>query len=211
MIIYLLLSACSPPAEDTATTAVSVPSLEAPPAGEGFQMAMTGVAPAYAETWLCHVYDLATTDVSPVNRVEFLEDDGMHHMTVSTTALGGYPLENGTYDCADLYADPQLMAAQTTIFGNQGSGEGEMQLPEGVVAMVPAGIQVIHEVHYVNPTADDVLLYAYVNAWTIPQDEVTDTIWGGQVRDETIHLPAQQTTTINITQNLTCFFLLLIR
>lgn len=191
-VITLVLLACTGASSDSVAPQ---PTLDPPPDGQGFQMAMSGVAPAYAEAWLCEVYNLPTTDVAAVNHVEFLENEGMHHMTVSTTALGGLTLEDGSYDCADLYADPAFMESQTTIFGNQGTGSGEMTLPEGVAAMIPAGIQVIHEVHYVNPTAEDVPLYAYVNAWTIPTEDVTDTIWGGQVRDEQIHIPAQSTKT----------------
>lgn len=191
-MLFLLL-ACSP--VDDTKGAEPIPVLDPPAEGEGFQMALTGTAPPYSETWLCNVYDLDTTDLSPVNRVDFLENAGTHHMTVSTTALSGYSLEPGTRDCADVYADPAFMEAQTTMFGSQGTAEGTIQLPEGVVAMVPAGIQVIHEVHYVNSTDTEVPLYAYVNALTIDESDVVDTIWGGQVRDETITIPARSTTT----------------
>ncbi len=192
-MLALLLACTDPTAKDTA--GVDMPTLAPPAPGEGFQMAMTGSVAPFSEAWLCEVYDLTTTDVSAVNRVEFLENEGMHHMTASTTALSGYRLEPGSYDCNDLYADPRLMEEQVTMFGNQGSGEGVIQLPEGVVAVVPAGIQVIQEVHYVNPTDVEVPLFAYVNAWTIPMEDVVTTIWGGQVRDETIRIPPQSTHT----------------
>jgi hypothetical protein len=116
-------------------------------------------------------------------------------MTVSTTALSTTRLEAGTYDCDTLYGGSSLMEDAVMMFGSQGAAEGEITLAEGVVAQVPAGIQVVHEIHYVNATSEEVPLYSYLNAWTIPDDEVTDTIWGGQVRDEALELPPQQVTT----------------
>lgn len=195
--LALLLAGCSPadvPADDTAPVA-EIPTLEPPPAGQGFQVSITGVAPARSETWLCIVYDLETTDLAAVNRVEFLQNEGTHHMTLSTTALSTTPLEPGTYDCADLYTTGDVMQDVVMIFGNQGTAEGTLELPEGVAALVPAGIQLVHEVHYVNGSDTDVQLYSYLNGWTIPTSEVTDSIWGSQVRDETIEIPAHDTHT----------------
>ncbi len=40
--------------------------------------------------------------------------------------------------------------------GNQGDAEGTRVLPEGVAAMLPGGIQVRHEIHYVNSFREEV-------------------------------------------------------
>jgi hypothetical protein len=64
-------------------------------------------------------------------------------------------------------------------------------LPEGVAATLPAGIQILHEVHYVNTTSEEVPIYSYINGLTIPESEVVDGIWGGSVRDEHIEIPPQ--------------------
>jgi hypothetical protein len=183
-----LLLACSPDPADSAD-ADAIPSLDPPAAGEGVQMAITGTAPPNAETWLCVVYDLETTELTSVNRVEYLQTAGTHHMTISTTAMGER-IEPGTYNCADLYADSSMMENAIMMFGSQGDESGDLRLPEGVVAQVPAGIQIVHEIHYLNTGPDEVPLYSYVNAYSIPESEVTGTIWGGQVRDETIEIPA---------------------
>ncbi len=189
----LFFLACT--AEPVDTGASQLPTLDPPTAGEGFQAKMSGTVAPYSEAWLCAVYDLDTTDLSPVNWVEYLQNDGTHHMTLSTTVLADTPLEPGTYDCNELYTESSLMEDAVMMFGNQGSAEGILALPEGVVAMVPAGIQVVHELHYVNPGDEEIELYSYLNAYTIPADEVTDSIWGGQVRDETITVPAGSTAT----------------
>lgn len=194
MFLLAVIVACSQPSTDTGE-APGIPTLEPPPEGEGFQVSMFGLAPAHEEVWLCSVYDLPTDDYAAVNSVQYLQNEGTHHMTLSTTVLAPEPLAPGDYDCADLYADTSLMEDVVMMFGNQGEAEGTLSLPEGVAANLPAGIQVMHEVHYVNPTDEDVQIYSYLNGWTIPQDEVVEGIWGGSVRDEYIQIPAHETHT----------------
>ena len=190
----ILLAACTTEADDSAVES-GIPVLEPPPSGAGFQVSMLGKAPAFSEVWLCEVYALPTTDPSAVNWVDYLQNAGTHHMTLSTTAMSETPIEPGSYDCADLYADTTLMQDVVMMFGTQGEPEGRLQLPEGVAANLPAGIQLLHEVHYVNTTAEDVDIYSYLNGWTIPQDEVVSGIWGGSVRDEHINIPPASTHT----------------
>ncbi len=191
LVLGLLLSCGGKSDPADSAGGAGIPVLEPPPAGEGFQLKMTGfTAPPYEEVWVCSVYDAPNTAYAAVNRVEYLQNEGTHHMTLSTVALSGHVLEPGMYDCNDLYGNASLMEDQVMFFGNQGAGEGEMQLPAGTVANLPPNLQVIHEVHYVNPTDQPVELFSYVNGWTIPSDEVTEMIWGGQVRDETISIPA---------------------
>lgn len=183
----LFLFACAEPTPSD--TSAEIPVLEPPAEEDGFQVSMFGTAPANSEVWLCSVYDLPTDDATAVNAVQFLQNEGTHHMTLSTTALADEPLAPGDYDCADLYADSSLMEDVVMMFGNQGDAEGTLSLPEGVAAQLPAGIQVLQEIHYVNPTDQEVALYSYLNALTIPEEEVVDGIWGGSVRDEHIVVP----------------------
>ena len=184
-----LIVACGPSNSDTEEIPPGVEPLAPPLAGEGFQMSMEATAPALTEAWLCKVYDLPTTSLSNVNRIEYQQNFGTHHMTLSTQALAGKRMEPGDYDCHDLYADPELMATAVNLFGGQGDAEGVVQLPEGVAAQIPAGIQVLHELHYVNFTDEPVRLYSRVNAWTIPDEQVVSGIWGGQARDEYLEIP----------------------
>ncbi len=182
----LLLAAC------TGTDADSEPVglLDPPPEGYGFQLEMTAEAPPYSEVWTCEVYTVDTTEVAYVNWIEFTQNAGTHHMTLSTPNLGsGLVLEEGTHDCEELYLE--TMDDLTMIYGNQGAAEGEMHLPEGVAASLPPALQILHEIHYVNATDEPVDLYSRVNAWTLLESEVTEGIWGGSVRDENIEIPAQ--------------------
>ena len=164
--------------------------LEPPPEGEGFQLEMTGHAPAFTEVWHCEVYDVPTNLISYVNWIEFTQNEGTHHMTLSVPNLGTtIDIENGSYDCKDIYES--TMGAWTMIYGNQGTAEGEMHLPDGVAASLPPNMKMLHEVHYVNASSESVDLYSRVNAWTIPEGQVEEGIWGGSVRDENIFIPPQ--------------------
>jgi len=67
--------------------------------------------------------------------------------------------------------------------------EDTVQLPPGVVAEVPAQTPFLFEVHYVNTSDEDVEVNSYVNAYTIWPEQVTNSIWGGPVRDRHINIP----------------------
>jgi hypothetical protein len=184
--------ACAPAPDGKPGDAAPPHPTLAPPAPEdGFQVSMFGTAPAYSEVWLCEVYNLPTAATAHVNEVVYLENPGTHHMTLSTTALSQTAIPPGTYDCNDLYADTTLMEDIVMMFGSQGEAEGRLQLPAGIAASLPPGIQVLHEVHYVNSTDAEVPIYSYINALTIPEDEVVGGVWGGSVRDEDISIPAE--------------------
>jgi len=193
----LLLVGCSK--DDVADTAGAGgdPGYLAPPdPSEGFQLSMTTTAPAYTEVWDCAVYYLPTDEIENVNWIQFKQNSGTHHMTLSTLGLtGSTGLPQGQYPCSEIYGDSSLMQDQIMFYGNQGTAEGEMHLPEGVAATFPAGLEVIHEVHYVNTTDEAVELYSHLNAYTIPDSEVIEGIWGGSVRDEHINIPAASTHT----------------
>lgn len=77
------------------------------------------------------MYDIPTTAAAAVNSVEYLQTDGTHHMTLSTTALAETPIEPGDYDCADLYANSSVMQDVVMMFGNQGDAAGTLTLPDG--------------------------------------------------------------------------------
>ncbi len=186
--VLFVLGACGSPPADSGSPA-GIPVLDPPPDGQGFQVSLFGTAPPNTEVWTCGVYDLPTDEEVSVNSVQYLQNEGTHHLTLSTTVLSDTPIEPGTYDCNDLYADTALMEDVVMMFGNQGEAEGTLALPEGVAATLPPGIQLLHEIHYVNTTAEEVPLYSYLNGWTIPTDEVTAGIWGGSVRDEYIQIP----------------------
>ena len=191
MLWAVLMFGCSKETVDSAESGVQLWDPPAP--GEGVQLAMDYTVPAYTEAWKCLVYRLETDTVSHVNRLEYQQNYGMHHITISTTGFVGGQIEPGLYDCESLLME--AMDDTMMIFGSQGYEEGVIQLPEGVAASVPAGIDVIHELHYVNTTDKPVDLYSRINAYTISAEEMTEGIWGGNVRDEHINIPANSSHT----------------
>jgi hypothetical protein len=160
----------------------------APAPEDGFQMSMSTTAPAGTEIWRCAVYDIPTEDWAPVNRVESLQNDFMHHMDVMALAFTGVKLEPGMYDCDDLYANHPGLMDGLILYASQ-EGTQTIQLPEGTVAHLPPGLRVLHAVHYVNTTSEDVDVFSYVNAYTIHPRDIVETIWGEAVRDVNLEIP----------------------
>lgn len=170
----------------------SKPSDLVPPSPDaGFQMGIDTRAEAGSEIWKCVVADLPTTDFSAVNRVESLQSPGVHHMDVMALGLLDLPIEPGTYDCDDLYGQhAEMMEEGIFLFATQNERES-LQLPDRTVALIPAGLRVMVEIHYVNPLPWAVDVWSRINAWTIPLEEMEEQIWGSAVRTVDIDIPAR--------------------
>ena len=181
------ISCSSTKSTDSADTVSSVAFLEVPPPDQGFQLAFDFTAEPYSEVWKCYVHRLDTTEMKYVNSVEYQQNPGMHHMTISTTGFVGGQIEPGLYDCKELYE--AQMDSLIMMFGAQGTDHESLQFPTGVAVSIPANIDIVHEVHYVNTIDEPVQLYSRVNAYTIDSTTVTDGVWGGNVRDENIFIP----------------------
>ena len=188
----ILLTACASGETDSSSPETEPETLAPPDSSDGFQFSFSTTVEPYTEAWVCSVYPAPYTELSPVNWIEYQVTPGMHHMTLATPSLFGSVLDPGVYDCQTLLNEQMGEDSDYTMFFGLGSGEpeGTQHLPEGVVANMPAGLDVIHEIHYVNATAEPIEVSAYVNAYTIPTSEVTEGIWGGQIRDENIQIPA---------------------
>ncbi len=189
----LLVAACDPPG---ASVDEVDDTLEPPPEGGGFQLSIDTEAPPRSEIWKCFVYPMPHEEISAVQSVEYIQTPGTHHMTLSTLGFNSAGLiPHGEYDCEELYGESSLMQDQVMFFGAQGTDRETLSLPEGTVANFPLNMDVIHEVHFVNVSDEPVHIFSRVNAYTIPQDMIEEQIWGGQVRDETIEIPAGGTKT----------------
>lgn len=194
LLSALLLAAGCPAAGPSAD--VVDDTLEPPLEGQGFQLSIDVTAPPGEEVWKCVVYPMPHEEISAVNSVEYIQSPGMHHMTLSTLGFNSADrIAHGEYDCETLYGESSLMQDQVMFFGAQGQDRDTMNLPENTAANFPLNMDVIHEVHFVNVSDEPVQVFSRVNAYTIPQDTVDEQIWGGQVRDETISIPAGGTAT----------------
>lgn len=169
-----------------------VEPLEEPPFGEGFQLVMDTTAPAGQEIWACRVFSRLPAEglFQYVNVAESRQTPGMHHADLMTFFYTGVDLAPGDYDCGDLYSTyPELMEDGVFIYTSQ-LAEDSVTLPEGIVAPLPSDAAYMYEVHYVNVSDEDVDVVSYLNAWTIPQEEVAGSINGDVNRDLDIHIPA---------------------
>ena len=161
-----------------------------PMPGEGFQMGITTKAPAGEEIWKCWVEELPLDGLTAVNRVEVLQTPGVHHMDIMALGLLGLPIEPGMHECDELYDTyAEMMEEGIFLFASQESA-GELVLPEGIAAVLPGRLQIMVEVHYVNPTPREVEVWSRVNAYTMPMNDVQDQIWGSAARDVDINIPA---------------------
>lgn len=146
------------------------------------------------EIWRCLVTKLPEWEgFRAVNRVASLQTDGVHHMNVMALALSGVSLERGMHDCRDLYTGhPELMENGVYIYASQ-VAESEILLPQGVAAMIPGGIDIMVEMHFINTTEEPVDVFSRINAYWM-DGEVADSIWGHTVRDVAIDIPARSKT-----------------
>jgi hypothetical protein len=179
----------TPAAPDAAVIDPNNP-LPPPHPSEGVQFAYDAIAPAGAEIWKCKIGSIpgvAGGGFLEFNRVESKQSAGMHHMDLAV--LTQTELPDGEYDCDELYAaHPELMD-EIIIYASQQETQ-MLQLPPGVVAEVPSAIKTMMEIHYVNVSDAEQPVFSRVNAYWIPASEVTQTIWGGAVRDRNLNIPA---------------------
>lgn len=183
----LLLTACSsdpvdPPVDDS--------ELSPPASGEGIQLEHRVIVEPGQEVWSCRVSQLDSDDAMFINHVESVQNDAMHHMDLMAIALAAPDLAPGDYGCNEVYAQyPQLMDQGITVYASQQSAQ-EVVLPERTAAMLPPRTLLMHEIHFVNPTDEAVEAYSLINAYAYPAGMVSETIWGGAVRDLEINIPA---------------------
>ena len=172
------------------------PLLEPPAEGTGFQVSYETMAPPMTEIWKCNLQALPNSRVININEAESRITPGIHHQTLTLLlGLGDLEaLEPGEYDCRELYdAYPALMEDAIQLYGAQ-SAEQSIDLGPGIVAQLPPRLLALHEIHYFNNTPEELLVQSYLNAYTVENTEVEDTIWGFSVRDEHLSIPARGST-----------------
>lgn len=172
----------------------AVEPLPPPAADEGFQVSIHASAAPGQEIWKCEVIPFLPGEgeelFSFVNRVQSRQNAGVHHADLMTLFYTGLQIEPGQYDCADLYAEhTELMEEGMIVYGAQ-LADATIQLPAGVAAAVPRDSAYMLEVHYVNASLEPVDVATYINAYTMPSDQVVDTIAGDANRDFDIAVPA---------------------
>jgi len=162
--------------------------LPPPPADRGIQVSLERVVQPGEEVWMCRVFDLPSKRFYPVNHVESVQNESMHHMDLIATALATSDLEPGDYDCKDVYERyPNLMEDGIIVYASQ-QQQQSIELPPGTVANLLPHMRMMHEIHFVNPTDEPITAFSKINAYEYKGD-VEMEIWGGAVRDLAIDIP----------------------
>jgi hypothetical protein len=164
-----------------------------PAAEESIEISFSVTAAPGEEIWKCNVTDLPTDTYFNVNRVVSSQNEAVHHMDLMAVALAAPDLQPGSYDCDELYRQyPRLMDDGIIIYASQ-QAEQQILLPEGVVAELLPKLRVMHEIHFVNPTDQPIDAFSKITAYRYDDTKVTQTIWGGAVRDLDINVPPNVT------------------
>jgi len=196
LLLGLVLSGCGSDAVEPPTDVSGDgddSELPAPAPGTGVQMEHRLMVGPGEEAWSCKVAPLPTDDTMFVNHVESVQNNATHHMDLMAVTLAAPDLEPGEYDCNQVYADyPALMEEGIIVYASQQAAQ-EIVLPQNTVAALPPATMLMHEIHFVNPTDEPVEVYSLINAYSYPAVDVTQTIWGGAVRDLDINIPAGST------------------
>jgi hypothetical protein len=156
---------------------------------QGVRFHMEVVAPPGEEVWKCQVSKLPFEDAQNFHKVKHTQTPGIHHMDLTVIVWSGLRLPPGIYDCDPLYRDNPKLMEEVILYASQ-TETGDILLPPGVAAEVPGGLTVMQEIHYVNGTETEQKVFSTIDAFKMPEEEVTDTIWGFAVRDQNLQIPA---------------------
>lgn len=142
--------------------------------------------PPYSEIQVCSIVTLQPKDGESLvwfQELESLSSDDTHHMNIfigdfsfldafvaegaSQNALGTDALQ---LPCEDL----ELMGQSFPVFPSQRDNQ-RITLPKGVAAPMPLPLVAVASHHYVNPTAEPILINAALNMEVVQPEEVETT------------------------------------
>jgi hypothetical protein len=167
----------------------SLPSLAPPDPSKGFQIEVGIDVPAGTEYYKCKIEPVPYHDTIAAHSVQSLLTAGTHHMNITLITNSDSPTEPGLYDCKKLQADYPMLMENTTIYASQRPDQS-LTLPEGVAALLPPGLAIMTEVHFLNATHEAIHVESQTNVYTMPVDQVKEHIWGMTLRDSNIDIPA---------------------
>ncbi len=184
--MFFLLAACSPDV-DLPEGSASVSEVEdlrrddfpLPPEGGMQWITPDYVIPAFSEQMMCWVttWEGETTGISGLYTYQ---SPLGHHVVVNLTNADPTALPDGsTFDCTKTEDLPMTelepLMVGGVIGGAENNNEGAVVLPEGMATRLASGSRLILQSHYVNATANDILVRDVVNVAFVPESEVD--IW----------------------------------
>lgn len=199
-----LLVGCAAPATDDGAGDVAADAVDLRfdlPTVEGDDLMWVTdemVIPAYAETQLCTVDTYEGPDIGASAIATYQADGYGHHMLFWTGEVDPlvYP-DGSSFDCLD----PSTMSGWLPLFivepdrSEGGAVIATADLPDGMATLLRSGTRLIIQSHYLNPTAEDVLVQDAVTFETTAEDAVETwaAAWGHGITD--MPLPPGQATT----------------
>lgn len=139
--------------------------------------------PPYTEVELCSIVRIEAQDDETLvwfNQLESLSAPGTHHMNVfigqfsfldAFVGDGASMAALGTTDTQVPCDDLELMAQAFPVFPSQRDSQ-QITLPAGVAAPLPLPLVAIFSHHYVNATADPIIINAALNLETVASEDV---------------------------------------
>jgi hypothetical protein len=179
--LALALTACGgattdEPADDTPQPVdkrVDYP--DASPTAQVFQTPEM-VIPAYSDVMMCYALTYTGEDMGIVHMTNY-QGPGGHHLVIFGTTTTERELPDGTqWDCTNT-EDLNMEDMEPVIFGGELSRSGdatinELTLPEGMGVVLQAGQRMVLQSHYINTTADPILVQDEAQFEVIPEDQV---------------------------------------
>jgi hypothetical protein len=157
-------------------------ALDPPPAGHGIQIKMVSTIEPTLDVERCMFVRVPAEGLNVV-RQEVRFTAGSHHVLLHTTpyseiptkTLGGKTIDtSGVFDCSE--NGPSGDWDITGIVGGSQKPNGTPpidRLPEGTAVRIPGGTILLVNTHYLNASQQPLETTAYINLYTIPDNQVT--------------------------------------
>lgn len=138
----------------------------APSVGPTFDVALDEITVAPGDTFECLYTGVWTDKELSIHGIDGVQAKGGHHITVYWTDA----TRTGHAPCTDEeMADWHMISGANTIAG----GEPEYDLPDGIAFRVPAGKQIVAQLHYINTTGESYPAKDSISMHLVDAAEVT--------------------------------------
>ena len=202
MLALVLLFACHrhEAADDSASDVVDLRGDFPDAPTEGQQWLTPDITiPAYTEKQYCYFLEYDGEDVGITSVDTYQSQYGHHVLMLESTASEDEHPNGSLFDCTD--ADDLIMTAvEPIIYGPIVAVDGVSQysLPDGMGARLNSGTRIVLQSHYVNTSADDILVHDAINLGYAPEDEIET--WTAPIVNTGIDftLPAGEQTSVEL-------------
>lgn len=201
LLTLLTVTGCSDKAADTAAPFEGTDlrqEFPAPPEGGHQWLTPEYVIPAYTEKQFCYFDTYQGEDVGINFQGNYQVPYG-HHVLLLATNADEDDFPDGTIlDCTDRDVLPMTEIEPIVVGATFEDNVGELWLPEGMATKLKSGTRIVLQSHYVNTSAEDILVQDAVNYGYVAEDTVET--WAAAFAHTTLdfEIPAGASSTIAI-------------